>query len=139
MPTKFSSFFVPYTESADLKKLVGFDDECEYFYTHLWNDPTKIQLWSTIEWDTCGHTERYHLTYIYAPLFQQAFKWFREKHKLEFEINSDIMGYVGYIVDRNIPIKRGLKPTNLFQNYEEAEIACLIELIEIVKKKEANE
>ena len=48
---------------------------------------------------------------------------------------SDMMGYVASIVDRNLPLKIRLKPSNLFQTYEEAEQACLDKLIEIVKSK----
>jgi hypothetical protein len=65
---------------------------------------------------------------VSAPLYQQAFRWFREKHNLKGGIL-----YIG-----------GLKPETTwwdiyvvghYQPYEEAELACLKKLIEIVKNK----
>jgi hypothetical protein len=77
-----------------------------------------------------------------APTYQQAFRWFREKHNL--------IGGVEYI--------GGMKPATTwwdiyvvgyynidhkemsmkYQPYEEAELACLKKLIEIVKNKPLN-
>jgi hypothetical protein len=59
-------------------------------------------------------------------------RWFREKHKLEYHVKSDMMGYHIYIVDRNIN-KTRFTANNIFQTYEEAELECLKKLIEIVK------
>jgi hypothetical protein len=69
-----------------------------------------------------------------------AFRWFREKYGLFvapnaisyengpylwfFEVNSTILSFG---ID--------LGETDDFENYEEAELACLIKLIEIVKNK----
>jgi hypothetical protein len=72
-----------------------------------------------------------------APLHQQAFRWFREKYNRLHTVNIDlsnnlkdkvfvytIENHLGSIVDRS----------EEFNTYEEAELACLIKLIEIVKK-----
>jgi hypothetical protein len=60
--------------------------------------------------------------------FSQAFRWFREKYELySFVFNfEEGFGYVTY--------KEGVTQTNeSFDTYEEAELACLNKLIEIVK------
>jgi hypothetical protein len=78
------------------------------------------------------------LTDLSMILFQQAFRWFREKYGLFvapnaisyengpylwfFEVNSTILSFG---ID--------LGETDDFETYEEAELACLIKLIEIVK------
>ena len=78
--------------------------------------------------------------YILAPTFSQVFKWFREKYGLFvgpaaisyedgpylwfFEINSTIL-----------PFGTDLGETDDFNTYEEAELACLDKLLEIVESK----
>jgi hypothetical protein len=121
--------FVKYEQSLALKEL-GFDEPCIGWYNPQVNykKVTTDKYWAfhlTGEWEN----------FKPAPLYQQAFRFFREKHKLEPEIMSDMMGYVASIVDRNVPLKIRLKPSNLFQTYEEAEQACLDKLIEIIKSK----
>ena len=68
-----------------------------------------------------------------VPLYQQAFRWFREKYKLHNGIYPYYDEYEFQIKDfrlpTNTPINGGL------MKYEEAELACLIKLIEIVKTK----
>ena len=78
-----------------------------------------------------------------APTLSQCFKWFREKYNLYPSINiyndkwlciikstvSSENEVSGYIVDT---INNG-HPT--FNTYEEAELACLQKLIEILKKE----
>jgi hypothetical protein len=75
-----------------------------------------------------------------APLYQQAFRWFREKHQIEaivsciysktLDISYEERRYHCYIVRDGITTK-GIK----FKTYEEAEQACLDKLIEILKAK----
>jgi hypothetical protein len=63
---------------------------------------------------------------IPSILYQQAFRWLREKYKLDgFVFNSGDGNYSFNISD------------NYFLNttYEEAELACIKKLIEIVKNK----
>lgn len=73
---------------------------------------------------------------IAAPLKQQAFRFFREKHKLVADIRSEHLGYYTSIGNRDVMMRIVMKPVNIFETYEEAESACLEKLIEIVKNKE---
>src|ERR1035437_8376971 len=69
---------------------------------------------------------------IIAPLYQQVFRWFRDKG---FGINiysKDNENKEWYFL-----IKKGTITTNdvVYKTYEKAELACLKKIIEIVKEK----
>jgi len=80
-----------------------------------------------------------------APLKQQAFRWFREKHNLCGEIYTVNMGAIDYTFQIRDLYSEDVKHDNFeaytggyigtFSTYEEAEDACLDKLIEIVKTK----
>ena len=122
--------FVPYEQALELKEL-GFDEPC-----FAWFGPTgKFNDWDTTD--------------TIAPLYQQAFRWFREKYKLNGEVNhlpnvekygiitSDMAGMKPKDLSKNENFERGKTVTNNFvkyETYEEAELACLEKLIEIVKE-----
>jgi hypothetical protein len=110
--------FAPYEEAFALKEL-GFNEPCfGYWKSKNWLIQEKTR--------TDGYT---HADQEYsAPTFSQAFRWFREKYELySFVFNfEEGFGYVTY--------KEGVTQTNeSFDTYEEAELACLNKLIEIVK------
>ncbi len=69
-----------------------------------------------------------------APTYSQAFRWFREKGIIS-EIHSDFDRMLGY--NRGyIPVVQFIEFYNngdCYETYEEAELACLRKLIEIVK------
>jgi len=65
-----------------------------------------------------------------APLYQQAFRWFREKYDLFFPINKDDAEQYYFTINKIDYCKN---------NYEEAELECLKTLIEIVKKQKEDE
>lgn len=70
---------------------------------------------------------------ISAPTFSQAFRWFREKYFIHHKIGRDfdIWEYELYdFKSGNKHIPTGFKT---FKIYEEAELACLDKLIEIVE------
>jgi len=68
---------------------------------------------------------------VSAPTFSQAFRWFRKTHKL-----GAIVSQFGYgIEDEYGQIIYNIDDDEKPLCYEEAEIACLIKLIEIVKNK----
>ena len=109
--------FIPYEQALALKEL-GFDE------------PNYFLKW----YDSKGDIrEGLGLGEVKAPLYQQAFRWFREKYQLHNGIYPYYDEYEFQIKDFrlpiNTPINGGLMP------YEEAELACLIKLIEIVKQK----
>jgi hypothetical protein len=127
--------FVPYEEALALNKLkfdkpvLGFrfennelhltETECDSIE---FSDVTKINGRIAIE----------------APLYQQAFRWFREKYKWSSYIKS--IEYIGHNGVKQVwEVNLKYLPTNsehkgmVYETYEEAELSCLIKLIEIVK------
>ena len=71
-----------------------------------------------------------------APLYQQVFRWFREEFQLEQSItfNHITRDYHVMIMYRYSTEADGWIPS--INTYEEAELACLRKLIEIVKDED---
>ena len=117
--------FCNYTQALALKEL-GFDEEC----LKLWE---KTMLFTTLvnpEEFKRVVSERYTL----APLYQQAFSFFREKHKLHSTITSISQeSWQWHITKPGESL--GKLYNEDFYTYEEAEQACLDKLIEITKTK----
>ena len=111
--------FTPYYIALKLKEL-GFDESCFGFYY----DDGELKIKE-------GNISR--LGYINAPTFSQAFRWFREKHKIDSHVDRGFKDEYYYTILEN----RKYRPINGFYNnsYEEAELACLDKLIEIVESK----
>ncbi len=69
-----------------------------------------------------------------APLYSQAFRWFRENHRLPSHVEAiQAFNPNGYIYKFEIPELDSFD--DYFDTYEEAEIACLKELIKTVKNR----
>jgi hypothetical protein len=66
---------------------------------------------------------------ISAPLYQQAFRWFRDKHGLRPFIELDVDCEPSYY---NAYVQCSLVYHG--NNYEEAELTCLKKLIELLTK-----
>jgi hypothetical protein len=121
--------FVPYEQALALKEL-GFDEPCIAFYNGKFLD-YKIQggdicspYLSTENKGECPN----------APLYQQVFRWFREKYDMASFIQrfeGDVFDYEinSYIFEEETDFGDGY-----FDTYEEAELECLKKLIEIVKE-----
>jgi hypothetical protein len=109
--------FIPYEQALALKEL-GFDELCFGWYD------SKYQC--NINYDrttnSCGWLNGSHCS---APTFSQAFRWFREKYGLDNAVLKD-----KYVIETQEDL-----PTWYygFNTPEEAELACLRKLIEIVK------
>ena len=128
--------FCNYTQSLALKEL-GFDEPC------LAKHDLKHIL---LRVEECKSQENaQELDYILAPLYQQAFRWFREKHNLCGEVYTVNMGAIDYTFQIRDLYSEDIKHDNFeaytggyagtFLTYEEAEQACLGKLIEIVTNK----
>jgi hypothetical protein len=125
--------FVPYQEALVLKEL-GFNEPCFGYYNSGVKNPLEVEY--SIPYD--------HKEYLSAPLYQQAFRWFREKYNLRGFIGfrPNVKQFDHHIYDM---LLSGIEYTKqrtmaefnkdpLVGTYEEAELACLRKLIEIVKK-----
>ena len=120
-------YFTPYEQALALKEL-GFDEECFMWWHHennLTDDLIFLQY----------HTDA---DFCFAPTYSQAFKFFREKYGFKFYIytceTGDELDYhpVIHLKGEREPLIDTL--LDEWETYEEAELDCLITLIELVKK-----
>ena len=123
--------FIPYEQALALKEL-GF----EYVSTIFAYDETG-ELYTR-----SGIPHDFNIRgLLSAPTYSQAFRWFREKYNLFHEIQIDrtaepkfcfdILQYEHFGNYEEIRIGEWY----LYRTQEEAELECLKELIEIVKRK----
>jgi hypothetical protein len=120
--------FLPYNRSVKLKAL-GFDEPCLKFYA---TEKLVLGL-DTDNGDTNSKLSQYNPLFISAPTYSQAFRWFREKYDLHGAVrkrNGNGNIYFEQIFDEDV-LQNGP-----FDTYEEAELACLDKLIEIVETKQ---
>jgi hypothetical protein len=119
--------FTPYEQALALKEL-GFDEPCFAYYNI---DPQlktpAFNIVKPFEHEWC----------LSAPLYQQAFRWFREKHNIDCYVESKLLTTGDNIYDYTILVDEGdeWEDDSRYKTYEEAELVCLNKLIEIVKNE----
>jgi thymidylate synthase len=127
--------FIPYEQALALKEL-GFDEPC-FGYYDIKDD--NLQLFSdNLQDASCNSDLKYDdFKHCTAPLYHQAFRWFREKYDLEGVIQQaeDFKWYKWKISQYNEDGKKYVADWYEYKTYEEAELACLKKLIEIAKNK----
>lgn len=127
--------FVPYDRSLRLKAL-GFDEPCFGYYDGNHNFQfmynSKPENFSYRKFPL-GHS----VGWTSAPTFSQAFRWFREKYDMAHQITyAGAKGRYNAFTDDWVYDSNGeLKEFS----YEEAELACLDKLIEIVESKQKED
>ena len=110
--------FVPYDIALAMKEL-GFDEPCLFRYTAQ-KDLTNGGCYdNSSPSDAMLTADEIHESHILAPLYQQAFRWFREKLKESAIEPYDMVKNYSY---------------NMKVSWEEAQDACLKKLIETVNK-----
>ena len=125
--------FVPYEEALALKEL-GFDKPCLASYYHAGK-----------RLDICEYINHGEYT-VLAPTFSQAFRWIREKYWYTALILCDSFQIIMQISTSRTRDSRTWewKPIYVTQtyhkeeglkSYDESELACLKQLIEIAKEK----
>ena len=133
------SLFCPYELALELKEL-GFDEISLFCYTTAYEGNPLLH---------CPHLllnsqlEGFENEPISAPLWQQAFRFFREQLLLD----SCIIPY--WFIDGEYKVKKytySIEPSNRFDEYfycdsdeydtyKDAELECLKKLIEIAKEQ----
>ena len=139
--------FVPYDIALALKEL-EFNEPCVgtchaignikgEFTFGIFQHPKRNSQANTVSGTHIGEEG------CYAPLYQQAFRWFREKHRLIFQIKYLFNGNYAVVIHKNtheyMNTIQDLTHACVYEipdnySYEEAELACLKKLIEIVKE-----
>jgi hypothetical protein len=125
--------FIPYEQAVELKEL-GFDEHCFARYYQQDGNDAFIQIGEREieEAESAGDDVTFECD---APLYQQAFRWFREKYKLQAEIIW--RGDMKCFCYKTGKFKYGSHDFSKddYKTSEEAELECLKKLIEIVKNK----
>jgi hypothetical protein len=133
--------FVPYIESLKLKE-VGFNEPCIAGYS---NSTEKLEFYSRPLVTKDSFT-------VDAPTFSQAFKFFREKYGYDCSFEDELVyddddkeiemwDFFIYKTKQASVCKKMTFCSNNHDTYvesfcrEEAELACLRKLIQIVKNK----
>ena len=118
--------FIPYEQNLEIRNL-GFDEPCIGFY--------NIDL-DVIPIDSEPYTTK---SKDGAILYQQAFRWFREKYDLHVSFGRlyDTAKTKKYIIIKQDEISsyEEVDYDGGYTTYQQAELACLKKLIEIVKNK----
>jgi hypothetical protein len=127
--------FVPYELALKLKEL-GFDEEC-FSYYHNRHEPSWVKTLHR------GDTTKNSVQNLYqsdcsAPIFQQAFRWFREEHDLHYQLVPFFSDKESHAVDYYLAIAQHRPPIQV-NTFEEAELACLDKLIKILETKQQEQ
>jgi hypothetical protein len=151
--------FIPYEQAFTLKEL-GFDEPCFGDYYKFDNNDIHLDTDDDRHRIITDNKDEVIIE-IPAPLYQQVFRWFREEYSLVHEISwSKYKGGLNFDYDvfslvlptddelgdeDDIASDKSMETYDSLvdkdfrhhesNTYEEAELACLIKLIEIVKKK----
>ena len=120
--------FIPYEQALVLKEL-GFDEKCLglYKFSNL-----------TLEYPYLTNTGLVNSNlekYCSAPLYQQAFGWFREKYGYDVSIKKCRPTEYKFVITQSFVENDYYFIDYPFPSHENAELECLKKLIEIVKRK----
>jgi len=128
--------FTLYPEALELKQ-IGFDEPCFTFYQVEYHENSPIMVddndqYRITGFRTCKNSE-IPSHYISCPTYSQAFRWFREKHKLISGVRTYFN--IDFFYEIYVSVSHEIT-SDSYNTYEEAELECLKKLIEIVKEKQ---
>jgi hypothetical protein len=127
--------FVSYEIALKLKEL-GYNEPClTYYYELTSNLRTHLAIDVRNAWTYSGNKK---LGFTLAPLYQQVFKWLRNKYGIDFSINTTYSKYNENTIKQYsgvIDTKTMYTNVGFYDNYEEAQLAGLQKMIEIIKNK----
>jgi len=125
--------FIPQEQALALKEL-GFNEPCFGFYI---GDIIRLTLYTDCGWKNSTIPYDTQEELLTAPLYQQVFRWFREKYGYftsPTESDDDISKKYDWLISKNLgESKMFIQFIGYRDSYEEAELECLKKLIEIVK------
>ena len=135
--------FIPYELAVKLKEL-GFDEPCLRV-----GNPNGHTMWKWIEVDgeppTVSINDVIQVPYgeewTQIPTFSQAFRFFREKYNTLVTLYSNASGYLFEWHDaiggthRGWSEYEGPNDSGVWDTYQEAEIAAIVKIIDIIKNK----
>lgn len=126
--------FVSYELALELKEL-DFDFPVLAEYRQWDGIIPYLKLYQDL--DDCSTDERdyTYTTECTAPLWQQVFDWFREKHNIHgfVTLSENNKHYMACIIDKKYQYDFDM---NGYDTYQKAQISCIEKLIEIIKTNE---
>lgn len=111
--------FILKEDAVELKS-IGFNEDCAGYY-------------NTLDRPMCGFAKH---SVQSAPLYSQAFRWFREEHGYHGEVIQTTNKYNVCREEFQYGVcKYHQKPFyyETYNNFEDAQLACLRKLIKIIK------
>ena len=126
--------FIPYGQALELKEL-GFDEKCYGHYTSE-GELNTIEDYAKYGADILQminkrfNSETYMKEVCTAPLYQQAFKFFRDRYGYSYSIGRTNICVYHLMV-------QGTLLTNMIQDsksYEESELKCIQAFIDAAKQ-----
>lgn len=118
--------FVPYNIALEMKS-IGLDEPCLGYY----NSINKYFFQES----SYGNFEGYYKYRVAAPLYQQAFSFFREKYGYDVSIGKQTKSIYQFVISSRDFEDYYYFIDFPFTTYEEAEIACINKLIKITRNK----
>ena len=122
--------FIPYELAIELR-ILGFDD---YGFAFYWTDTKQLIF------DSPDYLGKHNGVHLQAPLWQQAFDWFRKEKGFDSWVvpihyieNGKSFKKYTYIIEPVIFDETFSIDGTESENYEEARIECLKKLIELRK------
>ena len=131
--------FALYPEALALKEL-GFDEPCLGYYDGNHNLQYMFNGYpESFSKRMMGVSDSVWVGWISAPTYSQAFRWFREKYHIIGEVKfkggkTTKTAWYDYVIYSEIDWNDE-NPSEQWKTYEEAELACLKKLIELVEQK----
>jgi hypothetical protein len=130
--------FVTYELALKLKQL-GFDNvPC----LAIWYNIPELDDYEFFDFHNHFSYQHYETQYyankgfkdaVLCPLYQQAFRWFREKYQWTIEVNQVTKNNWSYTL-KNFSKERTYYGGS-YETFEVAEIACLEKLIEFIERE----
>ena len=121
--------FTSYDDEGDLRNPFDYSNS-EYDHNRSYIGDTKHFVYNsklTIE-NFIGNKDFYK-QFTAAPLYQQAFRWFREKYDVHFHLKK--------FNETKWWVEWGFWSSAIFDTYEEAQIASIKKIIEVLKEKQS--
>lgn len=128
--------FVPYEQALELKEL-GFDEKCLCYYVVENKRFTEVYMVNHTSKITEPNSDG-SLFAVKAPLWQQAFDWFRTKHGLVGNVEYLLNRWFCYIINDGKDEKTSRGLFTEFKTYEEAQLELLKRLVKTVKEHETR-
>jgi hypothetical protein len=135
--------FVPYELALRMKQL-GFDGSCFAIWSGF--DEQNFSITDTIRLYSSGfringtqsskfYINDFNSLRVAAPTFSQVFRWFREKYDLHHVIHQFTFKK-GTDEEYLAEVAKADDTFSECRTYEDAEVACLEKLIEIIEEKQ---